>query len=135
MADCGSSRGNPRISSQLDLFWSGDGKDCATASKGRWQTWGLKRNFLFLGRRTDVPEILGCCDIAVLPSRAEGLPNAVLEYMAARLPSIVSTAGGNAELIEDGVTGLLVPPEDSAALAGGLLKLLRDPRLARQLGG
>ncbi len=46
---------------------------------------GLKDNFLFLGRRADVPEILACCDIAVLPSRAEGLPNAVLEYMAAGL--------------------------------------------------
>jgi glycosyltransferase involved in cell wall biosynthesis len=94
---------------------------------------GLEQNFLFLGRRADIPEILACCDIAVLPSRAEGLPNAVLEYMAAGLPTIVSRVGGNAELIEDGVTGLLVPPEDSAALSAGLLKLLRDPGLARQM--
>jgi len=94
---------------------------------------GLEKNFLFLGRRADVAEILACCDIAVLPSRAEGLPNAVLEYMAAGLPAIVSRVGGNAELVEDGVTGLLVPPEDSEALAAGLLKVLRDPGLARQL--
>jgi glycosyltransferase involved in cell wall biosynthesis len=94
---------------------------------------GLEQNFLFLGRRADIPDILACCDIAVLPSRAEGLPNAVLEYMAAGLPTIVSRVGGNAELIEDGVTGLLVPPEDSAALSAGLLKLLRDPGLARQM--
>ena len=61
----------------------------------------------------------------MLPSRAEGLPNAVLEYMAAGLPVIVSRVGGNVELVEDGVTGLLVPPEDSAALSAALLKLLR----------
>ncbi|MGB8986694.1 MAG: glycosyltransferase [Candidatus Sulfotelmatobacter sp.] len=94
---------------------------------------GLEQNFLFLGRRADVPKILGCCDIAVLPSRAEGLPNAVLEYMAAGLPVVASRVGGNAELIEDGVTGLLVPPEDSSALSGALLQLLRDPPGAQRM--
>jgi len=94
---------------------------------------GIERNFLFLGRRSDVPEILACCDAAVLPSRAEGLPNAVLEYMAAGLPVIVSRVGGNVELVEDGVTGLVVPPEDSASLSAALLKLLVDPVLARRL--
>jgi glycosyltransferase involved in cell wall biosynthesis len=94
---------------------------------------GLERNFLFLGRRADIPEILACSDIAVLPSRAEGLPNAVLEYMAAGLPTVVSRVGGNAELIEEGRTGLLVPPEDSAALSEALLKLLHDPHLATHL--
>ncbi len=94
---------------------------------------GLERNFLFLGRRADIPEILACCDSAVLPSRAEGLPNAVLEYMAAGLPVIVSRVGGNVELVEDGVTGLLVPPEDSAALSAALLKFLVDPDLAQRL--
>jgi glycosyltransferase involved in cell wall biosynthesis len=94
---------------------------------------GLEQNFLFLGRRTDIPKILACCDVAVLPSRTEGLPNAVLEYMAAGLPTIASRVGGNAELIEDGVTGLLVPSEDSAALSDALLALLRDPKLARRL--
>jgi L-malate glycosyltransferase len=94
---------------------------------------GVKDNFLFLGRRADVAEILACCDLAVLPSRAEGLPNAVREYMAAGLPVIASRVGGNAELINDGVTGLLVPPEDSAALSSALLKLSREHGLARQL--
>jgi glycosyltransferase involved in cell wall biosynthesis len=94
---------------------------------------GLEQNFLFLGRRTDIPKILACCDIAVLPSRAEGLPNAVLEYMAAGLPTIASRVGGNGELIEDGVTGLLVPSEDSAALSDALLAVLRDPELARRV--
>src|SRR5258708_31723988 len=51
---------------------------------------GLKPHFLFLGRRNDVPQILASCDIAVLPSLAEGLPNAVLEYLAAGLPVAAS---------------------------------------------
>lgn len=95
---------------------------------------GMARNFFFLCRRDDIPAILVCCDIAVLPSRAEGLPNAVLEYMAAGLPTVVSRVGGNPELVEDGVTGLVVPPEDSSALSNAFLKLLYEPDLARQMG-
>jgi L-malate glycosyltransferase len=95
---------------------------------------GLSRNFLFLGRRRDVPRILSSCDIAVLPSRAEGLPNAVLEYMAAGLPVVASRAGGIEELVEDGVTGLLVPVEDSAALSAAFLRYLRTPEEAGQMG-
>jgi glycosyltransferase involved in cell wall biosynthesis len=94
---------------------------------------GLKPFFLFLGRCSDIPDLLASCDIAVLPSRAEGLSNALLEYMATGLPTIASRVGGNAELVDDGVTGLLVPPEDSPAIAGALLRLLRDPGLARQM--
>ena len=90
-------------------------------------------DFFFLGRRSDVPDVLTSCDIAVLPSRAEGLPNAVLEYMAAGLPTVVSRVGGNSELVQDGVTGLLVPSEDSGAIADALLRLLRDPELARRM--
>jgi len=93
----------------------------------------VQNNFIFLGRRDDVPDVLASCDIAVLPSRAEGLPNAVLEYMSAGLPTIASRVGGNAELVEDGVTGLLVPPEDSDALANAVGRLLRDPDLTRKI--
>lgn len=110
----------------------GDGEQRGTF-ESQVASLGLERSFFFLGRRTDIPKILGCCDLAVLPSRAEGLPNAVLEYMAAGLPVIVSRVGGNAELVEDGVTGLLVPPEDSSALSVAFLRLLRDPALARRL--
>lgn len=95
---------------------------------------GLGRHFLFLGRRDDVPRVLACCDIAVLPSKAEGLPNAVLEYLAAGLPTVATRVGGNAEIIDDGKTGILVPPESSPALAEAILRLLRDPRFASSLG-
>lgn len=95
---------------------------------------GLQNNFLFLGRRDDVPRLLACCDIAVLPSKAEGLPNAVLEYLAAGLPMVASRVGGNAEIVQDGETGLLVQAEDPSALAEALLRLLRDPGFAVNLG-
>jgi glycosyltransferase involved in cell wall biosynthesis len=98
------------------------------------QSSGLQQNFLFLGRRGDVPEILACCDCAVLPSLAEGMPNAVLEYLAAGLPVVATGLGGNLEVIRDGVTGLLVPPKDPAALAGALERLLGDEAFARRLG-
>ena len=87
-----------------------------------------------MGRRDDVPRVLACCDIAVLPSKAEGLPNAVLEYLAAGLPTVASRVGGNAEIVQDCKTGLLVPPEDPPALAEALLRLLRDPGFAANLG-
>lgn len=94
---------------------------------------GLQSNFMFLGRRHEIPDLLASCDVAVLPSRAEGLPNAVLEYMAAGLPTIVSRVGGNAELVQDGVTGLLVPAQDADALSGALLRLLRDAELSQKV--
>lgn len=94
---------------------------------------GLTKQFIFMGRRSDIPDVLASCDIAVLPSKAEGLPNAILEYMAAGLPTIASRVGGNPELVQDGVTGLLVPPQDVEGLSRALLQVLRDPELARRI--
>jgi glycosyltransferase involved in cell wall biosynthesis len=112
---------------------AGDGEARVTFER-QVEELGVGGNFRFLGSRTDVPDILASCDIAVLPSKAEGLPNAVLEYMAAGLPTIVSRVGGNPELVQDGVTGLLVPPQDSAALEQALLRLLRDEEFSRRIG-
>jgi glycosyltransferase involved in cell wall biosynthesis len=94
---------------------------------------GLKENFLFLGRRTDVAQLLVCCDIAVLPSLAEGLPNAVLEYLAAGLPVVASALGGNLEVIKDDITGLLVPAQDFQALARAITRLLDDLEFSTRL--
>jgi glycosyltransferase involved in cell wall biosynthesis len=90
-------------------------------------------SFLFLGSRDDVPAVLAACDIAVLPSAAEGMPNAVLEYLAAGLPTIASRVGGNMEAIEEGVSGLLIPAGDPDALADALIRLLHDEDFARKL--
>lgn len=94
---------------------------------------GLDEFFLFLGQRKDIPEILSCCDLFVLASRAEGLPNALLEAMAAGLPVVATRVGGVSEIVEDGLSGLLVPSGDRTALAEAILLVLQDSRLAIRL--
>jgi glycosyltransferase involved in cell wall biosynthesis len=94
---------------------------------------GLTEQFLFLGQRADVPELLACSDIAVLPSKAEGFPNALLEYMAMGKATIATNVGGNSEIIEDHVNGLLTPPQDPKALANAILQLLENPALGSSL--
>lgn len=95
---------------------------------------GLRDRFRLVGRVFDVPAFLGEMRIGVLCSRSEGLPHTVLEYMAAGRPSVVTAVGGNAEVIDDGVEGLVVPPDDAPALAAALRRLLDDPRQAAEMG-
>jgi glycosyltransferase involved in cell wall biosynthesis len=94
----------------------------------------LADRFVLEGSVADVPGFLAGLDVAVLCSRAEGMPNAVLEYMAAARPIVASAVGAVPELIEDGAHGLLVPPGDAVALARAIARLLDDPQLARRLG-
>jgi glycosyltransferase involved in cell wall biosynthesis len=94
---------------------------------------GLEKSVLFLGRRTDVPDLLACCDLSVLPSEAEAFPNALLESMSAGLPVVATAVGGNKEIVENGTNGLLVPPGNPEALAAAILRVIRDPRLAKKL--
>jgi glycosyltransferase involved in cell wall biosynthesis len=93
---------------------------------------GLAGRFLLLGSVADIPEFLGRLDVAVLSSRSEGMPNAVLESMAAGRPIVATEVGGIRSLIEPEAHGLLVPPEDPAALAGAIDRLLADPDMARR---
>jgi glycosyltransferase involved in cell wall biosynthesis len=95
---------------------------------------GLADTVHFLGQRRDIPDLLNATDIFVLPSYSEGVSLALLEAMAAGLPVIATAVGGLPEVVEDGETGLLIPPKDAAALAGALARLLADPALARRLG-
>lgn len=81
---------------------------------------GLSERVHFLGLRRDVPAILARVAATCLPSWAEGFPNAVMEAMVARRPVVATRVGGCPELIDDGVTGLLVPPRDPVALAAAL---------------
>src|SRR5262249_35019550 len=95
---------------------------------------GLAERFQLPGSVADIPGFLAGLDIAVLPSRAEGMSNAVLEYMAAGRAVGATAGGANPEMIEHGTHGLLVPPGDTASLAEAIGRLLREPALARRLG-
>jgi glycosyltransferase involved in cell wall biosynthesis len=94
----------------------------------------LGSRFRLLGERSDVPELLEAADLFVLPSRSEGQPNSLLEAMATGLPVVATRVGGVPELCADGREGLLVPPDDAAALGGALGAILTSPDLARRLG-
>jgi glycosyltransferase involved in cell wall biosynthesis len=93
----------------------------------------LERTFFFLGFRPDVAEILNSLDLFVLSSVSEGLSIATIEAMAAGKPVVVTRSGGPQEIVEDGRTGILVPPSDSGALASKICELLGNPRLAATL--
>ncbi len=94
----------------------------------------LKSNFHFLGFRDDVQAWLNAMDIFVLPSISEGLPNVVLEAMACKKPVIATAVGGIPEAVIDGVTGSLVPPQDSNAIAQAISELLGNRKLAEEMG-
>lgn len=79
-------------------------------------------------------EVLSVMDIFVLPSFMEGLPLVILEAMAVGKPVVATTVGGNAEAVEEGVTGWLVPPGDLPAFNAAVLKLLRTPGLIERMG-
>jgi len=81
----------------------------------------------FLGDRGDVPEVLRALDVFVLPSLNEGISNTVLEAMASALPVVATRVGGTPELVDDGVTGRLVPVSDGERLATALTEYLSNP--------
>ncbi len=86
------------------------------------------------GSLTEIPAFLAGLEVAVLPSLSEGMSNALLEYMAAGRPIVASAVGAGTRLIEDGVSGLLVPPGDANCLAAAIGRLLAEPALAARLG-
>jgi glycosyltransferase involved in cell wall biosynthesis len=94
----------------------------------------LTKRIVFWGTRSDVPALLKQVTIGVNSSRNEGLPNAIIEYMAAKLPVVATSVGGTPELVTHNETGLLVPPDDSQALADCLAFLLQNPEVATRMG-
>jgi glycosyltransferase involved in cell wall biosynthesis len=95
---------------------------------------GIERHVVFTGRRDDIPAVTAAFDVAVLPSYREAQGLTILEAMALSRPVVASNVGGIPEMIEDGVSGLLVPPQDPPALAGAIVRLLQDHQLADVLG-
>src|SRR5215470_2828967 len=99
---------------RLVLVGDGELRDEIAAQAGRL---GISARTSMLGHREDSAQLAAAFDVAVLASLSEGLPNAVMEAMAAGAPVVATAVGGTPELIEDGVTGFLVPPANSEALA------------------
>src|SRR5262249_2700581 len=104
------------------------------ALEARAKALGVANAIAFAGRSDDVAARLAAADIFVLPSRTESFPNAVLEAMAAGLPIVASGVGGILELIENGRTGWLVPPDETAALADRVMHLMGNPVEGARMG-
>jgi glycosyltransferase involved in cell wall biosynthesis len=94
----------------------------------------LRERVRFTGWRSDLAEVYGALDLVVCCSLNEGTPVSVIEASAAGKPVVGTRVGGMPSVIQDGVTGLLVPPADPAALAEAMARILTDPDLARNMG-
>lgn len=123
----------PQLKARLRLIMVGDGPLRAQALAVLEQA-GLTDLAWMPGERDDVPEILRGLDCFVLPSLAEGISNTILEAMATGLPIVATDVGGNGELIEAGVSGVLVPAADADAMAHAINFYARDRDQARSAG-
>jgi len=117
----------------LRLLLVGDGS-LRKKVENKAKTLGLEEKVLFLGWRSDIPEILADCDIFVLSSDWEGLGIVLIEAMASGKPIVATNVGGIPEVVEDGITGILVPPRNPDALAKAILLLARDKKLRKEMG-
>jgi glycosyltransferase involved in cell wall biosynthesis len=85
---------------------------------------------IFAGMRKDVPEILSVLNVFALPSLNEGLPMALLEAQGAQIPVVATSVGAIPDVLQDGVTGILIPPKDPQAMAEAIIMILSDKKLA-----
>lgn len=117
----------------LALLFVGRDGDAAVPLRGQVDLLKLE-NVVFAGPRGDIPRMLRLMDIFVSASHEEGFSNSILEAMATGRAVVTTSAGGSVEQIEDGATGLVVPPRSPAALAAAVESLLADAALREQLG-
>jgi glycosyltransferase involved in cell wall biosynthesis len=118
---------------EVRLLLVGDGPLRSAIERGVGRR-GLEERVVFTGARHDVDRLLPGCNVVALPSWEEGIPVSAVEAMACGVPVVATRVGGTPEVIEDGRTGLLVPPGDPKTLAAALLRLLRQPDYALALG-
>lgn len=126
-------RSNPAARDRMRLVMVGDGVLRSSCERVLDEA-GMRELAWFAGERDDVAEIMRGLDCFVLPSLGEGISNTILEAMASALPVIATRVGGNAELVDDGVTGQTVSAGDAAALARAVLSYFDDASLARRHG-
>jgi sugar transferase (PEP-CTERM/EpsH1 system associated) len=107
---------------------------CLEETRQAIQQLGLTNHVQLLGERRDVPEILRQASLFVLPSRTEGISLTLLEAMACGLPIVATRVGGNAEVVEHGRTGWLVPAGDAEQMAEAITRVWRNPDESRRFG-
>ena len=95
---------------------------------------GLTPDLHLLGRRSDMPEVMAAFDLFVLSSHDEGMSNAILEAMAMEKAVVATDVGGTREVVQEGVTGRLVPPKEVAPLARAIADVLLDPEMMTEMG-
>jgi glycosyltransferase involved in cell wall biosynthesis len=98
------------------------------------RTLGVEDRVIFAGEREDVPELLGAVDVLLVPSWREAFGRIAAEAMAMGVPVVATDVGGPAEIVRDGVDGLLLPPREPARWADAVERLLADPALRQQMG-
>ena len=121
------------LSENRHLVFVGDGQLHASFVN-RVSTMSSRKQIHVLGQRSDIPDLLHASDVFVISSRTEGLPIGLLEAMAVGLPVVSTRVGGIPNVIEDGVTGVLVDPLDAQALGAAIERVLSAPEWARELG-
>ncbi len=126
-------RDQGRAASRLRLALVGDGP-MRGELEAMVRAAGAADRVWFAGERSDVPAMMQGLDCFVLPSLAEGISNTLLEAMASGLPVVATRVGANADLMEEGATGFVVPRADPAALAAEILRYAADPARARRHG-
>ena len=126
-------RMNPSAQVRMRLVIVGDGALRAEC-EGILKEGGARHLAWFAGERNDIPEIMRGLDCFILPSLGEGISNTILEAMSCALPVVATRVGGNSELVNEGVTGRLVPAADPVALMQAMIGYFDNQALARQHG-
>jgi glycosyltransferase involved in cell wall biosynthesis len=118
----------------IRLVIAGSGSQ-ESALRAKLTDWGLDDCVTFLGFRKDATSLIAAADAFVLPSKVESFGLVLLEAMSVAKPVVATAAGGPLEIVDQGVTGLLVPPSDPGALAAALRTLILDPAARTAMGG
>jgi glycosyltransferase involved in cell wall biosynthesis len=124
---------DPTLKQRLRLVMVGEGPLRAQA-QGILEAAGVADLAWLPGERSDVADIMRGLHAFVLPSLAEGISNTILEAMASGLPVIATAVGGNADLVQQPETGVIVPAANVDAMADEIVKLASDPEVARKKG-
>lgn len=117
---------------RLVLILLGEGRERANL-EGQAKELGIRKNVIFAGFKKDIRPWIQACDLLVNPSLTEGMPNVVLESMALGTPVVATAVGGVADLIQNGKSGLLVPPARHELLANAVYRLFANPGEAHHL--